>query len=207
VGREDNPAGRPKRFVKVIEGLRQQYPDVLLSLHAGESSERDTSVVETLALGASRIGHGINAHLDPRAMERLASGRTLIEMSLISNQRLGYVKDLSLHPFPLYLRKGIPVCLNTDDLGILDSNLTDEYLAAISLFDLTWAEVVQIGRWSLEFSFAEPPLKQQLLARFDANVRRFEQEYSAADWRARLSMVKPRPSGSTAGTLRLRRKP
>jgi adenosine deaminase CECR1 len=204
VGREDNPAGRPSRFTIVLEGLRRQYPDVLLSLHAGESGERDSNVAETLDLGAKRIGHGINAHLDPRAMARLGDGRTLIEMSLISNQKLGYTPDLRKHPFPLYLRKGIPVCLNTDDLGILDSNLTDEYFAAIVLFDLTWAEVVQIGRWSLEFSFAEGPLKKQLLARFDANAKRFEEEYSAANWRDRLNAVKPQPSGSTDRVMKLR---
>ncbi len=206
VGREDNPAGRPARFVRVLGDLRQRYPDVLLSLHAGESSERDASVAETLALGASRIGHGTNAYLDPHALELLAQGRYLIEVSLISNQELGYVPDLRKHPFPKYLRQGIPVCLNTDDLGILDSNLTDEYFAAIALFDLTWAEVVQIGRWSLEFSFAEEGLKKELLARYDANASRFEKEYSAGDWRARLSSVKPQPSGSTARMLRLRTK-
>jgi adenosine deaminase CECR1 len=205
VGREDNPAGRPARFVEVMRHLRQQYPDVLLSLHAGESSERDTSVAETLALGASRIGHGTNAHLDPHAMEMLAEGRNLIEVSLISNQQLGYVKDLRQHPFPIYLRKGIPVCLNTDDLGILDSNLTDEYFAAVALFDLTWAEVVRIGRWSLEFSFAEEGLKKHLLERYDANVSRFEKEYSGPDWPKKLSAVAPRPSGSSARVLKLRR--
>lgn len=206
VGREDNPAGRPARFVDIIKDLRQRYPDVLLSLHAGESAERDTSVAETLALGASRIGHGTNAYLDPHAMEMLGGGGHLIEVSLISNQKLGYVKDLSKHPFPIYLRRGIPVCLNTDDLGILDSNLTDEYFAAVALFDLTWAEVVRIGRWSLEFSFAEESLKKQLLARYDANVSRFEKEYSAAGWRETLSRVAPRPSGSSARMMKLRAK-
>jgi len=206
VGREDNPAGRPARFVSVIGDLRQKYPEVLLSLHAGESEERDQSVAETLALGAIRIGHGINAYLDPHAMELLSSRRYLIEVSLISNQELGYVPDLRHHPFPTYLRQGIPVCLNTDDLGILDSNLTDEYFAAIALFDLTWAEVVQIGRWSLEFSFAEDALKREMLARYDANVASFEKDYSATDWRKRLSRIEPRPSGSTARVMKLREK-
>jgi adenosine deaminase CECR1 len=204
VGREDNPAGRPARFAGLLKELEREYPDVLLSLHAGESSEADGNVAETLAMGAKRIGHGTNAYLDPRAMESLASRRYLIEVSLISNERLGYVPDLSKHPFPRYLRQGIPVCLNTDDLGILDSNLADEYFAAVALFDLTWAEVVQIGRWSLEFSFAEPKLKRELLARYDANVTRFEKEYSAADWKARLSKVMAEPSGSTARVMRLR---
>jgi adenosine deaminase CECR1 len=204
VGREDIPAGRPTRFQSVFRDLRHEYPDVRLSLHAGESGEADTNVADSLALGAERIGHGINAYLDASVMSLLRTGRYLIEVSLISNQELGYVPDLSKHPFPKYLRQGIPVCLNTDDRGVMDSNLTDEYFAAVSLFDLSWAEVVQIGRWSVEFSFAEEPLKKELLARYARNVAAFEMRYSAADWERSLSQVRPRPSGTTPRIIKLR---
>ncbi|MGJ5816999.1 adenosine deaminase family protein [Paludibaculum fermentans] len=205
VGREDNPDGRPARFTKVLSTLRREYPDVHLSLHAGESSQADTHVADTLAIGAERIGHGTNAYRDPNAMELLRRGRQLIEISLTSNLALGYVPDLRLHPFPIYLRQGIPVCLNTDDRGVMDSNLSDEYFAAVSLFHLTWPEVVQIGRWSLEFSFAESPLKQELLARYARNVAVFEKTYSSADWRQSLSRVMPQQSGITTRLFQLRK--
>jgi len=206
VGREDDERGRPARFVKRMADLRRKYPDVLLSLHAGESSTRDTNIRESIALGATRIGHGTNAYLDPETMALLRRGPYLVEVSLLSNQSLGYVPDLRTHPFPKYLRQGIPVCLNTDDRGIMDSNLTDEYFAAVALFDLSWAELKQIGRWSLEFSFAEPALKKELLARFEKNVAAFERKYSAADWQQRLAQVEPHRSGSTARILKLRGK-
>ena len=206
VGREDNPEGRPLRFENVLGDLRRKYPDVRLSLHAGESSAADTHVAETISLGADRIGHGTNAYLDPIAINLLRSGRYLIEVSLISNQMLGYVPDLSRHPFPRYLRQGIPVCLNTDDRGVMDSNLTDEYFAAVSLFNLSWAEIVQIGRWSLEFSFAEAPLKKELLERYAKNVAAFEKTYSALGWEQNLSREKPQPSGSTPRLFKLRQK-
>ncbi|MBN9660348.1 MAG: adenosine deaminase [Acidobacteria bacterium] len=204
VGREDNPDGRPARFATALRQLRQNYPSVHLSLHAGESSQADSHVLDTLHLGAERIGHGTNAYLDPEAMKILREGRRLVEVSLTSNLALGYVSDLRRHPFPTYLRQGIPVCLNTDDRGVMDSNLTDEYFAAISLFDLSWDEVVQIGRWSLEFSFAEAPLKKELLTRYAANVAEFERAFSAADWRQTLSRIRPQPSGTTPRLLHLR---
>lgn len=204
VGREDDPRGRPARFAGVLRELRRRYPDVALSLHAGESAAKDTNVAETIALGAARIGHGTNAYMDPRAMALLRRGKFLIEVSLISSQSLGYVPDLRSHPFPRYLRQGIPVCLNTDDRGIMGSNLSDEYFAAVVLFDLSWAEVKQIGRWSLEFSFAEPALKQQLLERYERSLAAFERKYSAADWRERLAQVQARPSGYTQRLMPLR---
>ena len=191
VGREDNPAGAPSRFANILGELRREYPGVKLSLHAGESAQADSNVAESITMGAARIGHGINALRDPNAMDLLRTGRYMVETCLISNRALGYVPDLKSHPFPIYLRQGVAVSLNTDDHGTLQSNLTDEYFAAVSLFDLSWEEVVRIGRLSIEFSFAEPALKRDLLARFDERVRDFVRKYSAADWRRTLARVRP----------------
>ena len=201
VGREDNPAGNPTRFTRTLTELRKQYPDVALSIHAGESAEPDSHVADTIALlGATRIGHGINAYRDPRAMDLLRTGRYLIEINLVSNFALGYTPDLRQHPFPQYLRQGIPVCLNTDDRGALQSNLTDEYFIAVVLFDLTWKEVVQLGRNSLQFSFAEPKLKQALLARYESNVASFEKNAGRM-----LASARPQPSATTPRLLKLRK--
>jgi len=190
VGREDNDAGTPSRFTALFREMTARYPQVQISLHAGESAARDSHVVESIGLGATRIGHGINAALDPAAMDLLRTGRYLVEICLLSNRALGYVPDLRLHPFPVYLRQGVPVSLNTDDRGTLGSNLTDEYFLAVSLFDLSWSEVVRIGRSSLEYSFAEPKLKAKMLSRYDENIRAFEKKYSSPDWRPALAAVR-----------------
>ena len=200
VGREDNPAGEPARYTKVLSELRKHYPDVALSLHAGESSEPDSHVADSLALGATRIGHGINAYRDPRSMDLLRTGRYLIEINLVSNLALGYTPDLRRHPFPQYLRQGVPVCLNTDDRGILQSNLTDEYFIAVALFNLSWREVVQLGRSSLEFSFAEPKLKRALLRRYERNVANFERHAGRL-----IASSTVQPSAVTPRLLNLRK--
>ena len=200
VGREDNPAGSPQRFTKILSELRQQYPEVALSLHAGESATPDTNVAQTLALGATRIGHGINAWQDPRAMQLLKKGPYLIEINLVSNLVLGYTPDLTRHPLPRYLREQIPVCLNTDDGGVYGSNLTDDYFAAVALFNLTWKEVVELGRNSLQYSFAEPQLKSALLKRYEANVAYFEKHADRI-----LRNVHAEPSALTPRLLNLRK--
>jgi adenosine deaminase CECR1 len=82
------------------------------------------------------------------------------------------------------------VCLNTDDRGSWDSNMTDEYYTAVTNFHLTWSELVQMGRNSLTYSFAEAPLKEKLLREYDAALAVFEARY-----REHLPRVKPLISG------------
>ncbi|MCU1339028.1 MAG: Aminodeoxyfutalosine deaminase [Bryobacterales bacterium] len=200
-GREDNDKGYPSRFMEIHRKLRRTYPDIHLALHGGEVDSPGEDVRKTLLLGADRIGHGVNLISDPDTMLFMRHNRYLVEINLISNNLLEYVPDLSKHPFPEYLRLGIPVCLNTDDPGAWDSNMTDEYYTAVKYFNLTWKEIVQIGRDSLQYSFVEEPVKAKLLEDYDKHVLAFEAKYGTGDWRKLLSDVKPMTSGYTNRTL------
>ena len=183
-GREDRQKGFPLRFLKTLRQMRRQYSGIGLSIHAGETDEPDRHVRDTLLLGATRIGHGVNLINDPDTMLLMRGQQFLVEINLISNRLLEYTPDLTKHPFPEYLRFGIPVCLNTDDRGMWSSDMTDEYYTAVSLYRLTWPEIVALGRNSLAYSFAEPELKARLLADYDRRVSEFERRYAAAsdDW-------------------------
>ncbi len=174
VGREDNDKGYPLRFLETIRELRRQYGGVRLSIHAGEVDEPNFHVRDTLLLGADRIGHGINLITDDDTMRLMRHGPYLIETNLISNLLLQYVSDYSEHPFPEYLRTGIPVALSTDDRGMWDSTMTDEFFVAVSEFNLSWDEVKTLSRNSLQYSFLAPRLKQTLLQEFDNRIARFE---------------------------------
>ena len=178
VGREDNDKGYPLRFLETLRDLRQQFGGVRLSIHAGEVDEPNSHVRDTLLLGADRIGHGINLITDNDTMTLMRHGPYLIEINLISNLLLQYVTSYDQHPFPEYLRIGIPVALSTDDRGMWDSTMTDEFFVAVSEFDLSWDEIKTLSRNSLVYSFAEQELKQQLLDDFDDRMAKFEAQMS-----------------------------
>src|SRR5262249_10111112 len=57
------------------------------------------------------------------------------------------------HPFPIYRQFGVPVVISTDDQGVSRSNMTQEYVRAVRDYRLTYTELKQIVRNSLEFSF------------------------------------------------------
>lgn len=201
VGREDNDKGYPLRFLDVFRDMRRRYAGIGISIHGGEVDEPNEHVRDTLLLGATRIGHAVNLIDDPDTLLLLRGGSYLIENSLVSNQLLGYTPDLSRHPFPEYLRTGIPVCLNTDDRGMWDSNMTDEYYAAVTNFGLSWEEVLGIGRNSLKHSFLDPATKAKLLEEYEADIGAFEKKYETRDWRAQVGGVKAAVSGYAQRTF------
>lgn len=200
-GREDNDKGYALRMLSAFREARRQHSGIPLSIHAGEKDSPGPEVRNTLLLGASRIGHGVNLIDDPDTMLLMRNNRYLVEINLVSNRVLDYVPDLSKHPFPEYLRFGIPVCLNTDDRGSWDSNFTDEYFHAVSLFRLTWSELRQLARNSIEYSFAPKELKDRMLASYEADLARFEQRFSTSDWRKQLDAATPEVSGYASRNL------
>lgn len=174
VGREDNDKGYPLRFLQTLRELRRQFGGVNLSIHAGEVDEPNYHVRDTLLLGADRIGHGLNLISDDDTMRLMRHGPYMVEINLISNLLLQYVSDYAQHPFPEYLRTGIPVALSTDDRGMWDSTMTDEFFVAVSEFDLTWDEIKTLSRNSLQYSFADAETKQKLLQDFESRMAKFE---------------------------------
>jgi len=194
-GREDNDKGDALRFLETYREMRRKYSGIQLSIHGGEKDSPGREVRDTLLLGATRIGHGVNLITDPDTMLLMRNGKNLVEINLISNRLLEYTPDLSKHPFPEYLRFGIPVCLNTDDSGVWDSDIVDEYYTAVKTFNLTWGEIVQMGRDSLVFSFAQPDVKERMLRDYDTAIRKFEKKYGRTDWSSALGDVRPVSSG------------
>jgi len=190
VGREDNDKGYPLRFLPVLRELRHKYPEINLSIHAGEVDEPNAHIRDTLLLGAMRIGHGVNLITQPDTMLMMRNGPYMVEINLISNLLLEYVSNYSQHPFPEYLRTGIPVALSTDDRGMWDSNMTDEFYVAVKEFNLSWDEILLLGRNSLRYSFVDPATKARLLADYDRRMTEFAARFQKGGVGA-LSGVKP----------------
>jgi len=195
VGREDNDKGYPLRFLETFREMRRRYPRIGLALHGGEVDEPNHHVRDTLLLGADRIGHGTNLVTDPETLLFMRTGKFPVEVSLVSNRLLGYADDLSRHPFPELLRLGIPVSLSTDDRGMWDSNMTDEWFEAVTRFHLSWEEVLDVGRNSLKFAFVPAEVKARLLEEYDRDIAAFAARYGEGDWREKAAGVDARPSG------------
>ncbi|WP_017976661.1 adenosine deaminase family protein [Actinopolyspora halophila] len=150
--------------MRMIEYLSAHYPEVSVTLHAGELvpglvKPEDLSFHINQAVniaGADRIGHGIDLrHEDNwRALAaRMAERDIAVEAPLTSNCQILRVCGPKEHPLPTYLEHDVPVALSTDDPGVSRSDITAEYRRAAADFGLSYSQLKDSARTSLEHGF------------------------------------------------------
>ncbi|CAH0496170.1 Adenosine deaminase [Novosphingobium sp. CECT 9465] len=157
------PARRDyKLHMAMIRFLAAKYPNVKLSLHAGEVTlglvppqDLRDHIAQAVAVGARRIGHGTGIAFEDKAedtLARMARDGVAVEINLSSNDVILGVKGED-HPLNLYRAHGVPVVLSTDDQGVLRSDMTNEYVRAAREQGLGYADLKKIARAGLHYSF------------------------------------------------------
>jgi hypothetical protein len=170
--------------MQMIDFLHKLYPEVKITLHAGELAEGLVPpeglrfhIRESIERGhALRIGHGTDvAHEDSAEalLREMASRQIPVEISLSSSDVILGISGRR-HPLRTYLLYGVPVVLATDDEGVSRSNLTIEYRRAVQEQGLDYSTLKRIVRNSIVFSFAEDTAKTRLTRELDDAFRRFE---------------------------------
>ena len=165
VAPEDNPVALRDYglHMRAFRYLSSVDPSVKLTLHAGELTEglvppedlrfhiRDAIEIA----GASRIGHGVDVTYEnnPQALlAEMAHRHVAVEVNLTSNDEILGVKGAD-HPFNAYRAAGVPLVLSTDDEGVSRIDMTHEYLRATETYGLHYADLKQLSRNSLTYSF------------------------------------------------------
>ncbi len=139
------------------------YPNVHISLHAGELAPgmvppeglRSHIRLAVEQGHAERIGHGVDVMYENRPydlLKEMAAKHVMVEINLTSNDVILGVKGREA-PFPIYRRFRVPVALSTDDEGVSRIDLTHEYVRAVETYGLSYADLKQMVRTSIEHSF------------------------------------------------------
>ncbi len=143
-----------KKFAPMLIKVRKQFPDMKFFIHGGESIDADNdNLIDAYLLGASRVGHGLNLYRFPDLHSRFVKSEICLEVCPISNQRLGYTKDMRNHPATEYLRSGMAISLCSDDPAYMENEtLTDDYFSAVISFNIGLADLKQLGLNSIMYS-------------------------------------------------------
>lgn len=120
-----NEAAYPTKDFDSVFAIARQM-DIPIIIHAGEAAG-PKSITQALEMGARRIGHGIHAAEDPVLMERLSRQNIPLELCFTSNLQTKAVSCIEDYPLLLFLRKGIPITANTDNMTVSGTDLRQEY--------------------------------------------------------------------------------
>ncbi len=134
-----------------------------LTAHVGEHARAEVmqSAIESLQL--DRIGHGVNCIYDRKLMQLIKERGIGLEICLTSNVELKVFPSLTVHPFKALFDFGLKCSLSSDDPTYFGSSLGEEYRKAQIQWDLSFDEMIQLCKNSIEMSFAEPTLKHKLM--------------------------------------------
>ncbi|BDQ68242.1 adenosine deaminase [Shewanella xiamenensis] len=135
-----------------------------ITAHAGEAAGSQSMWQAIQELGATRIGHGVNAIHDPKLMEYLAKHRIGIESCPTSNLHTSTVSSYAEHPFRTFMDAGVLISLNTDDPGVSAIDIKHEYRIAKSELGLSDAELAQVQRNGVEMAFLSESERKALYA-------------------------------------------
>ena len=201
VAEEDN--GNPTlyhaaEFLKLKKQIEQEDLDFNLYLHDGESSWMHVSnLYDAVLLGSKRIGHGFNLFRFPQLMQLVKEKEICIEVSPLSNQILGYVRDLRMHPASTYIRNGLDVVISSDDPQLFDyKGLSYDFWTAYMAWELDLATLKELCRNSIEHASLTDEAKANALEVWEGRWQSFVAD-ALANWESDANKAYLRKRKST----------
>jgi len=127
-----------------------------ITVHSGEADVPNSPryVREAIDhLGAQRIGHGVQIYRDDETMEYVKSKGVVLELCPTSNWLTNAIPDRDKHPFRKLMEAGVLVTINSDDPGIFNIDLNNEYELLHKRHQFTEAEFAACAETAVKNSF------------------------------------------------------
>ena len=124
----------PAPFIPIFQKAKESGLGV--TIHAGEWASAEGISEAVTELRADRIGHGVRVIENSRISRMALTKGIAFEVCLTSNLQTGAIYNMYHHPLADMLNFGLMVTLNTDDPGVSNVSLTDEYIIAVEQLGL-----------------------------------------------------------------------
>lgn len=121
-------------------------------VHIGEFSNKNTIEEAITLLDPDVIQHGIRAVQSKQTLELIKKRNITLNICPQSNVSLMSVRSIKKHPIRKLVDYGINVTINTDDLLLFNSTISDQYLSLIKAGVLTYDQIEKIREYSLRES-------------------------------------------------------
>jgi len=140
------------------------------TLHAGEDGPADNIRAAIDDLGCERIDHGFRLLDDPELTRRVVDERIPLTVCPLSNVVIANViPDVAHHPIARQREVGVLVTVNSDDPGMMGTDIVDDFMAVHDAFGWGLEMMEQLGLDAIEASWASSEEKDSLRRRFSSD--------------------------------------
>lgn len=133
-----------------------------LTIHSGEASGA-SSVKSAIRYGAVRIGHGIKSIEDDGVIKELVQKGITLEICPKSNLDTKTISRYEDLPIKEFIKKGVKISINTDDMTVSNTTLKQEY-ETLAKLGFSEENLQEFAANSINCSFASDKIKQYLLS-------------------------------------------
>ena len=146
-----------------------------VTAHAGENDLVEGIWQAVFQLNTRRLGHALHLLDSPDLMRSVVDRKIGIEMCPFANYQIrGFVpmKNINVnYPLMNYLKMGALVSVNTDNIGISNANISDNYLFLSELCpDISRMDVLQLIRNAIETAFIPSEFRIKLISQFSDQI-------------------------------------
>lgn len=131
------------------------------TIHSGECGSEE-NVKEAIEFGARRMGHGIALAKSEQLQQICRDRRIGVEMCPSSNLQTKAVEDLKDYPLEKFVKKGIPVSINTDNRTVSNTTITKEIVLVRDNLHQSEDTILICMKNAVETAFADDDIKHRL---------------------------------------------
>lgn len=133
--------------------------------HSGESSS-EKEVLNSIEMGAKRIGHGVMAYKDLNVMNKLKDRKVHLEICITSNVKNKLFESYDKHPLKIFYKEGIDFSISTDDPGIFLTTMKKEIFYLKRILKVDEDKVREIQKRALLSSLLNEEEKNHFLMKY-----------------------------------------
>ena len=153
-----------KEFVPSI--MKAKEAGLKVTIHTGEDTPA-SFLIETINLASpDRIGHGIHAIENMKAIELIKERGITLEVNPWSNYLTNSVRTIDEHPLKQLFDLGVCATINSDDPEVLETNLNNEYRIAHEVLGMSMDDIAKCNRYACEASFLAEEKKKRVSEKY-----------------------------------------
>lgn len=135
------------------------------TIHSGEADGVE-SIRSAIEFGAKRIGHGVRAIEDKTLIDYIKENNIVLEVCPTSNIQTCICNSYDTHPIVKLLDFGVLVTINTDNMTVSNTSLSNEYIKLVENTRINYDDLVKMNKNSIKAAFISKKEQEELLDKY-----------------------------------------